>query len=307
MEARRHRRASLQESAVNILVAIDGSEAARHACRLVAGYAGDRSGHQVTLINVQRLPLRLAPQPGLHQAVVEEALQGEGERLLQAAQELLVAGGWQAQAVVRLGPPADTLLECVQQRAIDLLVMGSGRQGPLRGYAVGSVALRVAAAAPCPVLLVRAGTKLPAQLGRRLRVTAPVDGSAESENAVRRLVACAAVLGEMHVDLVHFRPGLTLAGAVLPPHDDVVRQWSGSQGDEVLAQSADLLARHGIAFDMHGLSGAPDTGIAAFAREHDADLIAMATRGTGAMHHLLLGSTALRTSHVSEVPVALLR
>lgn len=292
---------------MNILVAIDDSEAALHACRLLAAHAGDRSGHQLTLINVQRLPLRLAPLPGLHQAVVEEALRGEGERLVQGAQQLLAAGGWQAHTVVRLGPPADTLLECIQQRAIDLLVMGSGRQGPVRGYAVGSVALRVAAAAPCPVLLVRAGAKLPAQLGRRLRVTAPVDGSAESERAIRRLVACAGVLGELHVDLVHFRPGLTLAGAMLPPHDDVLREWSGNEADAVLAEPAQLLARHGISCQVHALAGEADTGIAAFAGERQADLIAMATRGTGAMHHLLLGSTALRTAHMSDVPVALLR
>lgn len=292
---------------MNILVAIDESEAALQACRLVAAYAGERAGHTLTLLNVQRPPLRLAPPPGLHQAVVEEALHGEGERLLQGAQQLLADAGWQARTLVRLGPPADTLLECVRKHDADLLVMGSGRQGPMRGFAVGSVALRVAAAARCPVVLVRAGAKLPAELGRRLRVTAPVDGSTESENALRRLIACAPVLGELHVDLVHFRPGLTLAAAVLPPHEDVLRQWSGSAADEVLAHSADLLVRHGIACQVHGLAGEPDTGIAAFARDHQADLIAMATRGTGAMHHLLLGSTALRTSHVSEVPVALLR
>ena len=292
---------------MNILVAIDDSEAALHACRLLAAHAGERAGHEATLVNVQRLPLRLAPQPGLHQSVVEEALRDEGERLLQQARQILAAAGWSAQVLVRLGPPADTLLECLQQRAIDLLVMGSGRQGPLRGYAVGSVALRVAAAAPCPVVLVRAGAKLPAELGRRLRVTAPVDGSAESERAIRRLVACAGVLGELHVDLLHFRPGLTLAGAVLPPHDDVLRQWSGGDGDAVLAQPAQLLARHGISFQVHALAGDADTGIATFAGEHQADLIAMATRGTGAMHHLLLGSTALRTAHVSGVPVALMR
>jgi nucleotide-binding universal stress UspA family protein len=73
------------------------------------------------------------------------------------------------------------------------------------------------------------------------------------------------------------------------------------------AARAPRRARQGIAGPVPGRAGAPDTGIAAFAAEHRADLVAMATRGTGAMHHLLLGSTALRTAHVSDVPVALLR
>lgn len=290
---------------MNILLAIDGSDAALQACRLVAGYAGDRAGHQLTLVNVQRPPLRLAPQPGLDHAVVADALRDEGGRLLQGAQQLLAAAGWESQAMVRIGPPADTLLELVGQLATDLLVLGGGRQGPVRGYAIGSVALRVAAAAPCPVVLVRADAKLPSEAGRQLRVTAPVDGSDASARAIRRLVTCAPVLGKLHVDLLHFRPGLTLAAAVLPPHDDVLREWSG--GDAALAEPAQLLARHGISCEVHGLAGEPDTGIAAFASEHQADFIAMATHGTGAMHHLLLGSTALRTAHVSAVPVALLR
>ena len=45
---------------LNILLAVDDSEAAQHACRLLAGYAGDRSALRVTLLNVQRPPLRLS-------------------------------------------------------------------------------------------------------------------------------------------------------------------------------------------------------------------------------------------------------
>lgn len=292
---------------MNVLLAVDDSDASLQACRLLASWAGERSQLHVTLLNVQRLPLRLAPQAGLNQAVLEDALRAEGEQLLQRARDLLAAAGWQAQALVRLGPPADTLLEVLAQRDVDVLVMGSGRHGPVRGYAVGSVALRVAAAAPCPVVLVGADAKLPAQAGRRLRVTAPVDGSAESVHAVRRLAACSAFLGELHVDLVHFGPGLTLAAAILPPHDDVLREWSGSEADAAVGEPAALLAARGIAHEVHRLAGVPGSAIAAFARERQAELIAMATRGTGAMHHLLLGSTALRTAHEADVPVALLR
>jgi nucleotide-binding universal stress UspA family protein len=292
---------------LNILLAVDDTEASLHACRLVAGYAGDRSTFRITLLNVQRPPLRLSPDPGLDHAVLEAALRDQGSRELAQARALLLARGLDAAGIVRVGPPADTILDVARQCDAGVIVMGSGRHGPLGGYAMGSVALRVAPAAACPVVLVRPGVQLPAELGIRLRVAAPVDGSPESVQAVRRLVDCAALLGRLHVDLAHFRPGLTLAAAIMPPHDDVLQDWGGRQSDAALDVPAKILADAGVSHDVHRLTGPPAAEIAAFARRQGAELIAMGTRGAGAMHHLLLGSAALKTAQASEVPVALLR
>lgn len=291
----------------NVLLAFDGSDAALQACRLVAAYAGDRSALAVTLLNIQRPPLRLSPQAGMHHAVLETALREQGEAQLAPARDLLAAQGVAVQSLVKVGPPAETLLETAAERDAAMIVMGSGRHGVLGGYAVGSVALRVAPAAACPVVLVGPNMRLPAEAGRKLRVLAPVDGSAESVQAVRRLAHCAAFLGELHVDLAHFQPGLTLAAAILPPHDDVVKEWGGHESDVALAEPARLLAAAGISHAVHRLTGPADAGIADFAAKCGAEAIAMATRGTGAMHHLLLGSVALKTAHASGVPVALLR
>ena len=111
----------------------------------------------------------------------------------------------------------------------------------------------------------------------------------------------------MHVDLVHFHAGLPLAAVILPPHDDVLQEWSGLESDAALRQPAQTLSEAGISHAVHRLTGAADVEIAVFARQHSANLIAMGTRGSGAMHHLFLGSVALRTAQVSEVPVALMR
>lgn len=292
---------------MKIFLAVDASEAALHACRLIASYEGDRSALEITLLNAQRSPLRISPEPGVNQAVLEAALREEGEHQLEPARALLLAAGYLVKSIVRLGPPADTLLALAREGGADVMVMGGGRQGMLAGYALGSVALRVAPAAHCPVVLVKAGATLPAHLGTSLRVTAPVDGSPEALRAVQRLAGCAGLLGAMHVDLVHFRPGLSLAAAVMPPHDDVLRQWGTRESDTALAAPAQVLASAGISHELHRLTGAPEAAIAAFAREHGAGLVAMGTRGMGTMHHLLLGSVALRTAHLSEVPVALMR
>lgn len=289
---------------LNILVAVDDTEASLHACRLVAAYGGDWSTVRVILLNVQRPPLRLAPGFGVDHATLEAAAHELGGQALEPARALLLASGHNPELLVRIGPPADTILDVAQRYENCVLVMGSGRHGPLGGYAMGSVALRVAPAAHCPVVLVRPGVQIPSALGVTLRVVAPVDESPESVQAVQRLAECSERLGRVHVDLVHFRPGLTLAAAILPPHDDVLQEWSGKQSEAVLARAAEILAAAGIPHAVHGLVGDPKPGIAQFARSQKADLIAMATRGSGAMHHLLIGSAALHTAQLSDVPVA---
>lgn len=294
-------------SPLNILVAVDDSEASLHACRLVATYAGDRSKCRVTLLNVQRPPVRLSPGSGIDHASLEAAAHAQGVRELEPARALLSVTEFSLAIMVRVGPPADTILDVSTHLENCVLVMGSGRPGPLRGYAMGSVALRVAPAAKCPVVLVRPGARLPATVGIHLRVVAPVDGSAESLQAVRRLVQCVEWLGRMHVDLVHFRPGLTRAAAILPPHDDVLQEWSGRKSKSALASAVEMLAAAGISHETHVRAGDPKADIVHFALGQGSDLIVMGTRGSGSMRHLLLGSAALKTALVSNVPVAFLR
>lgn len=292
---------------VQLLLACDDSEAALRACRLVAAYKGARSRLAVTLLNVQRPPLRVSAEPGVEQAVLEAALRKEGLHQLEPGLSVLRAAGLDPCTLVSVGPSADRILRAARDQRADLLVMGGGRRGMLGGYAIGSVALRVAPAAPCPVLLVMPHARIPVELGARLRVVAPVDGSDVSERAIRHLIACAPALGTVHVDIVHFHPGLTLAAAVMPPHDDVLAEWSGRTSDEALRASCDLLSTAGISYEAHRVIGDAGPGIARFANERSADLIAMGTRGGGAVHHLVLGSVALETAQLSDVPLALLR
>ncbi|HYF18205.1 MAG TPA: universal stress protein, partial [Ramlibacter sp.] len=216
---------------MQLLLPFDGSEAALQACRLVAGYRGDASRLRPTLLNVHRAPVQLWPEAGLNVAVLEEALQKEGHATLAAAREVLAQAGLQADTIVRIAPPAEGILDVAREQDAGAIVMGTRGHGLLAGYAVGSVALRVAPAAPCPVVLTKPGGTLPAEWGRRLRVLAPLDGSEAATQAVRRLVEWRELLGEMHVDLAHFAPALPYLAQVMPPHDDAVRSWSGREAE----------------------------------------------------------------------------
>jgi nucleotide-binding universal stress UspA family protein len=75
---------------------------------------------------------------------------------LQQATNQLESEGFQVQAIVEYGPPAEAILRTVENTQADLIVMSThGRSGLPRLW-LGSVAMKVVHGAVCPVLLVRA-------------------------------------------------------------------------------------------------------------------------------------------------------
>ena len=132
----------------SVLVGIDGSGRSLAAADWAAREAALR-GVPLRLVNASPpLPGDAVPAPAV------QTLHDVGERMLQRAiadlgarhPELRVRGEQTADA------PAVALLGAA--RGAELLVIGVRGSGGFDGLAVGSVALRVAAAAACPVVLV---------------------------------------------------------------------------------------------------------------------------------------------------------
>jgi nucleotide-binding universal stress UspA family protein len=270
---------------MNILLPFDGSPAARHAVELVAGYAGDPAALSVTLFNVQpRAP-------------------DTGGTVLKPALERLAAAGFARDADVEVGPVAPAIL--AKARGADLIVMGTRGEGVVQGFALGSVALRVAHGNGPPVLLVKPEDRLPVTLGSRMRVLLAMDGSEPALRAAARLAAWRGWLGELEVHLVHAQQPLGYLQTVLPPHDDVVGQWSTREGEEATRKARELFAREKIAHHLHLTVGDPSREIMVLAGQTQADLAVVGTRGLGAAHHALIGSVALKSAALSPVPLLL--
>jgi len=268
---------------MNILLPFDGGPAALHAVELLAGYSGDAA--------------RLAPRL-LH---VQPQSEDPGRTALKPAVGRLAAAGFAVQAEVQIGPVAPTILSFKP----DLIVMGTRGQGALQGFALGSVALRVVHGNGPPVLLVKPDDRLPGALGKRLGVLLAMDGSPPALRAAERLAAWRGWLGELEVHLVHVQQPLTVLQAVLPPHDDVVDQWSTKEGEQATQQARELFAREKIAHRLHLTVGDPALEIRTLAEQTSSDLVALGTRGLGAAHHALIGSVALKAAALSPVPVLL--
>lgn len=140
---------------MKILIAVDGSPqglaAARHAVRLTeAGLAA--SWH---LLNVQP-----ALESGHARMFVSaEALQAwyreEGLEALSGAAAVMTAAGLEFERHVAVGRAVETILQFIEERGFDLLVMGARQTPALSALLLGSVASPLVKGCPVPVTVAR--------------------------------------------------------------------------------------------------------------------------------------------------------
>jgi nucleotide-binding universal stress UspA family protein len=65
------------------------------------------------------------------------------------------AAGVKAKSIIVVGTPAEVIVRAARTRHAELIVMGTHGRSGLSRFLLGSVASRVVATSPCPVLTVR--------------------------------------------------------------------------------------------------------------------------------------------------------
>ena len=290
---------------IMLILAYDGSPAARRATEMLAGYRGGAGRLEVLVVNVQARPVSMWPGMGIDPAALDAALSEAGRRELAPALERLARAGIAARGEVRFGFPAPALLDDARASGAQAIVMGTRGHGAVHGFAFGSAAMRVAHGGVAPAFIVGSESSLPRELGVRLRVLCAMDGSEPALRALERLLAWRAWLGELELHLAHVQPPLTLLEKMLPPHEDALAQWRGDAGAQATQGARELLARAGVAHELHLVSGDPAAELARLARHTQSELVALGTRGRGAAHHALVGSVALKAAAASAVPALL--
>lgn len=290
-----------------ILLAVDGAPASARGVDLLAGYRGESARIEIAVVNVQARPVSIWPEAAIDARALEDALLAAGREICEAATARLKAAGLHADCAVRLGFPAEAVLREAQSRAASLIVMGTRGHGAMRGFALGSVAMRVAHGSAVPVCLLQPQTALPARLGSNLRVMLALDGSEPALRAARLLASWRAWLGELDVQIVYVQQPLSYLATVLPPHEDVIQQWSAQAGEAATQAARDLFAREGMSHHLHLSVGDPAREIVHLASETKSELLVLGTRGLGAAHHALIGSVALKAAAHAAMPVVLVK
>jgi nucleotide-binding universal stress UspA family protein len=193
------------------------------------------------------------------------------------------------------GQVVPELLRVTREHDAGLLITGRDVRTPLERMMDGSVSSDLAAAAPCPVVVVTEN----AVWGEPGPVVAAFDGSDDSLRAVRH----AAVLAE------RLRRSLVLVYVVAPgvsdPTDDDIGARLRDAARDCEQGSVDGL--HGCVPEVTLIVdyGDPVEEITTVARDRAAALLVIGTRGGGAVGDMLLGSVSAGVVGAAGRPVVL--
>jgi nucleotide-binding universal stress UspA family protein len=195
-----------------------------------------------------------------------------------------------------LGPAASILMNGLG--ADDLLVVGASSHHGAAAFWLGSTPRAVARRSPCPVVVAR-GT---AGGGRPDRVVVGVDGSPESDDAVRWAID-EADLHQVELVVVH---AWEYPYVKDDADDNQARDLMRVDAACVLDDSIRLARGRGAA-DVSDVLVEGSPAVALLGEVHDGDLLVLGSRGRGAVVAGLFGSTVNSVLERAEVPVVVVR
>lgn len=267
-----------------ILVGFDGSAPSRLALEWARALA-TLDHASVVLATVQAPPPieRYDMGYGWWQTMQDtgERERAEAQAALAEAARTVERAGVPAEQVVVTGGVTRELVSLAERHRADLVALGSHSRGALGRVFLGSTADSVRHRVEASVLVARN-----APTPREILV--PVDGSASSRRAAAVALRLARAWNA-HATLLHvIEP--PVARAELPPLEELTAEMR-------LRDDAHL--GHKLTF------GYPTDEILREARETDAGLIVMGSRGLGALRGHAMGSVSNRVAHDAEATVLL--
>jgi nucleotide-binding universal stress UspA family protein len=279
-----------------ILVPLDGSPMAEAVLRHIRMLLLRKDAEVVLVQVVPVLPAFEGGLGGSPQALA--ALQDQAETYLGAIREKLASQGARVRSLVRVGFPAETIIEIAGKEKASLIVLSThGRTGLVR-WVMGSVAEKVIRASSGPVLVVRSFLRDPA--GRSVpsgpeeirfkKMLVCVDGSDLSLEVVPPAAELAGIFGSQ-VYLLNVLEDHLAYGPPVPQ----------------LNRAYERFREAGVKVEPTLKKGDPASEILDACSELGADLIAMTTHGRGGIKRWALGSVVERVLRSAAVPLLVVR
>lgn len=279
--------------ASSIVCAVDDSPHARAAARLTADLA-QRLGLAPIAVHAYLIAARRAARARYPVLPVQDHLAEEQRSATQRATQILSSADVRDIPVhAELGAVAQVVTAVAEEEDAALIALRTRGPGALRSLLRGSVAATLFRISQVPVLVVPSAALAAAP--RRGPVVAAVGNPSDAgwirvAEMLARAYEVPLLLAHVLVDGVEAAGGPRQAG-VLAAH----RAFDPALG--VLTDAA-------VAVKSRVCSGAPGDALLALAKEVDAHLIVSGTRGRGALHAGLSGSTARQLACHARTPVA---
>ena len=281
--------ASLLGEGMRTLVAYDGSDSAKRALELAAQVFGPAGS-----IAIAHVAQPLGEPDFAGSPEVEDP---EQEELLAEARAAVARTGTPAVTLRRRGDPAAELIAAGAELDADLIVVGSRGRGAVASALLGSVSAALAGGAHSPVLVVG-----PSATFGHGPIVAGIDGSEFSLDAARIALALDRRL-ERGFRLVHAYTVRPIPGvSVVPDARAELAQVDEQKAEELLAGVAREL---GIPEEETQTvrDGSEPSALVVLARDLDAALIVVGSRGLGAVRAAVLGSFSTSVLAEASCPV----
>jgi nucleotide-binding universal stress UspA family protein len=281
-----------------IMAPTEGSDSESTALK-VAFKLAQRFEAELHLVRVETAPLVIEtvvrpPVLKIAEQTLHEERIARLRKLDALGGELRALGDIRVISALEDGPIGPTLRDYVREFRVDLIVMSSHSRGGLKRVALGSITDYLIRHTNVPVLVVRGpemfvGAPFQEAVGK---IVVPLDGSALAEQILPVVASLA----------LRVRAGVSLL-QVLTPRTYSQQQimqpgppwWDAdiAAADSYLAGAASGLTEKGVAVSTDViLSENVSDAILDYAARTRADLIAIATRGSGGMSRFVFGTVA---------------
>lgn len=141
-----------------------------------------------------------------------------------------------------------------------------------------------------------------------LKILVPIDGSDNALRAVRHVASRESTCRDVgEIFLLNVQPPVASGVVRMFLSASDLKGYYQEEGDKVLVAAREIMEQAGVAFQAEVRVGELGETIARYAREKGCGLIAMGTRGLGAVGNMLLGSVATKVISLSDLPVLLIK
>ncbi len=296
-----------------ILVPLDGSELAEVALPYAEELAG-KMGSEITLVHV--CESADCPNRHLHEYYMQKITHDTANNAKKHLGKLVAKdiNEIKVESLILIGDPAEEIGTHADKESVDMIVIATHGVSGLKRWTLGSVANKTVRSTTRPIVLIRSRGARPdvREQGALRKILVPLDGSKGSEMAISHVEELSLKLAAEVVLLRVVAPCYHIECSGDMGFSQVC--YSHQEMNKITATAEEYL--HGISESLKTKSitverkiGVGDAAevIIDFAKEINADLVAMSTHGRSGISRLAFGSVADKVLHHGNTPLMLVR
>ena len=272
---------------MNILLATDGSECSDAATRFLAR-CNLTPGDKIIIFHV----VSEVPYEDEYHAQIKRVIKRVAPQILSSASDILKESKAKVSVAEKEGYPDTTIVESAVDAGADLIVVGARGVKGIKLFVLGSVARKVAADSPKPVLVVK---RTEWEVPGKMRVLFATDGSASS-NATAGLLAVMPFYPDCEMTLlnVQWSAYYDIPERFALEVDDRMKEAIAERRQKEIEESEKILeeAKKSLSGRYENLQtlikyGDPSSEILSAAEQLKADIIAVGCRGLKGIRGML--------------------